>query len=140
MTLYLDTSVLVSALTNEPDSDRILGWLEEQSDALTISDWVTAEFSSALSIKLTTGQMGVADRADALRLFASWRTDVLTSLPVSGSHFHTAARFADQYLLGLRAADALHLAIVADAGATLCTRDRRQSEAGLSLGVSTALL
>ena len=51
-----------------------------------------------------------------------------------------AARFADQYELGLRAGDALHLAICVDHGATLCTLDRRLSGAGSALGVKTMLL
>ena len=51
----------------------------------------------------------------------------------------TAARFADQHALGLRAADALHLAVCADLGATLCTLDRRLHEAGPPLGVSTLM-
>jgi uncharacterized protein len=40
----------------------------------------------------------------------------------------------------LRAGDALHLAICADQGATLCTLDRRLSDAGSKLGVKTQLL
>jgi len=39
-----------------------------------------------------------------------------------------------------RAGDALHLAICADHGATLCTLDRRLGEAGPALGVKTTLL
>ena len=39
-----------------------------------------------------------------------------------------------------RAADALHLAICADHGATLCTLDRRLADAGPALGVKTTLL
>ena len=66
--------------------------------------------------------------------------DSLTILLVSGLQFRTAARFADQHMLDLRAGDALHLAICADHGATLCTLDRRLSEAGPALGVKTMLL
>ena len=54
--------------------------------------------------------------------------------------FRTAARFVDQYALGLRAGDALHLAICADHGVTLCTLDRRLSETGPALGGKTTLL
>jgi hypothetical protein len=43
--------------------------------------------------------------------------DSFTILHVSGLQFRTAARFADQHALGLRAGDALHLAICADHGA-----------------------
>jgi len=55
-------------------------------------------------------------------------------------HFRTAARFADQHGLRLRAGDALHLAVCADHGATLCTLDRRLGDAGSVLGVKTMVL
>lgn len=60
----------------------------------------------------------------------SWRVT-----PVAQSHFRTAARFLDNHTLGLRASDALHLAICADVGATMCTLDRRMAEAAPVLGV-----
>jgi len=60
-------------------------------------------------------------------------------IPVTSSHFQTAARLADQYRLGIRAGDALHLAIALDRGATLCTLDKRLAEAGAALGVSAKL-
>jgi uncharacterized protein len=47
---------------------------------------------------------------------------------------------ADQHALGLRAGDALHLAICTDHGATLCTLDRRLANAGSTLGVKAMLL
>lgn len=141
MTLYLDTSLLVAALTAEATTRRVQVWLEERdAGSLAISDWVGAEFSAALSIKLRTGQMTAVNRADALATFARLSSDNFNVLPVSGSHFRTAARFADQYALGLRAGDALHLAICVNHGATLCTLDRRLSEAGPALGVKTIAL
>ena len=140
MTLYLDTSLLVAALTREADTERMQAWLSAQEpEMLAISEWVTTEFSSALSIKLRTGQIQASHRADALAMFQRLIAESFTVLPVSGLQFRTAARFADRSTLGLRAGDALHLAICADHGATLCTLDRRLREAGPELGVKTTL-
>jgi uncharacterized protein len=139
--LYLDTSLLVAALTNEAETERMQRWLgQQQPDDLAISDWVKTEFSSALSIKLRAGHIGVAHRADVLATFTRLTTEGFTVVPVSRLQFRTAARFFEQHMLGLRAGDALHLAISADHGATLCTLDRRLSEAGAALGVKTMLL
>jgi predicted nucleic acid-binding protein len=139
--LYLDTSLLVAALTNEAETERMQRWLgQQQPDDLAISDWVTTEFSSALSIKLRAGHIGVAHRADVLATFTRLTTESFAVVPVSRLQFRTAARFVEQHILGLRAGDALHLAICADHGATLCTLDRRLSEAGAALGVKTMLL
>jgi uncharacterized protein len=139
--LYLDTSLLVAALTNEAETDRIQRWLGRQAeDDLAISDWVVTEFSSALSVKLRAGHIDPRHRADALAMFARLTTDNFLVVPVSRLQFGTAARFADQHRLSLRAGDALHLAVCADHGATLCTLDRRLSDAGPALGIKTMLL
>ena len=140
MILYLDTAVLVAALTHEAKTARTLRRLDDQApELLAISDWVTTEFSSALSIKLRSGQIETQHRADALAMFTTMSAETLTVPPISAAQFRTAARFADQHALGLRAGHALHLAICADHGATLCTLDRQLSEAGAALGVKTAL-
>lgn len=134
--LYLDTSLLVAALTNEAATGGVQLWLSRQDpEELAISDWVVTEFSSALSIKLRTGQIAVAHRAAALAFFTRLTAESFTILNVGVACFSTAARFADQHTLGLRAGDALHLAVAQGGGATLCTLDRRLADAGVVLGV-----
>lgn len=141
MILYLDTSLLVAALTNAVETGRIQAWLGAQDPALlTISPWVVTEFSSALALKLRAGQIEPAHRAAALASFTRLVADSLTVLPVPGEAFRAAARFADQAAHGLRAGDALHLAVCAERGATLCTLDRRLAAAGPALGVAARLV
>jgi hypothetical protein len=106
------TSLLVAALTNEAETARMQSWLSQQAeDNLVISDWVATEFSSALSVKLRAGNIEAAHRAEALAMFTRLAADSFTVVPVSRAQFRTAVRFADQHTLGLRAGDALHLAI-----------------------------
>lgn len=136
--IYVDTSVIVAALTQEALTARAQIWLSKQmADTLVISPWVVTEVSSALAIKVRAGSLEAAQRAEAL---AAWKTIQMQSLQVvivQPSHFEMAARFVDQERLGLRAGDALHLAIAADAGYRLATFDRAMADAGIKLGVPT---
>jgi len=139
--LYLDTSVLVSALSNEPRSSVVEEWLSRQDESeLGLSDWVVTEFSSALSIKIRTGAISDVQRGAMLAQFTRLTVDTFRVVPVTASAFRTAARFCDQSQLNLRSSDALHLAICAEHGATICTLDQVLGRAAPVLGVASVLL
>ena len=79
-------------------------------------------------------------RAAALAMFNKLVAESFTVQPVTGGQFRAAARYADQHSLGLRAGDALHLAVASEHGATVYTLDQRLAEAGPALCVPAQLV
>ncbi|MGH6992716.1 MAG: type II toxin-antitoxin system VapC family toxin [Caulobacteraceae bacterium] len=138
MRLYLDTSLLVAALTNEARAESVTEWMDENARAEFVSSlWVEAEFSAALSIKVRSRSLDAAARIGALAQFRRAWVETMTPLPIDDEHFRLATGFTDRSELGLRAGDALHLAIASGHGAKICTLDRRLAEAGSALGIET---
>jgi uncharacterized protein len=134
--IYLDTSVLVSALTTEKATSRVQAWLRENAaEGLAISPWVITEFHSALAMKLRLGIIGTDKKIRIMQEFEYLQRQQLHNFSVKNIHFLAAANFMSQHQLALRAGDALHLAIVADNETTICTLDETLFEASSALGI-----
>ncbi|HEX8363961.1 MAG TPA: type II toxin-antitoxin system VapC family toxin [Allosphingosinicella sp.] len=136
---YIDTSVLVSAVSAEVGTPAVLEWLET-AEGVLVSDWLMTEAVAALSQKHRMGVISAAEQAGALAALRRYIEGAFESLPVTREDFRTAARLAERSETGLRGGDALHVAVASGANATLVTLDRKQARAGEMLGIPTLLL
>lgn len=134
---YLDASAAVAAITQEAHSERIWRWLIDKAEVpILCSGWTATEVSSALSIKVRTGAFTMEDRVTAWNSWRRFRDASLADILVIPDHFETAARLCDRPDLGLRAGDALHIAVAQSGGLTLVTFDKAMADAALELGVA----
>ncbi len=128
MTLYADSSALLKAYVDEPDSDVAVAHL--QSDDVLVSSWVTVvEVRRNLSRLLT----GPARRA----ALSSFESDIdAFALVVAGEEVCRAAGRIGE-VLGVRSLDAIHLAsaqALQIPTLPFLTFDLRQAQAARSLG------
>ena len=138
--LYLDTSAAVPVIVREAATERTRAFLKErEAEGIAVSPWVVTEFASALAGKLRTGALTKSTYAGAALQWQAFLEGV-RSLAVERGHFEKAALLCQRQELGLRAGDALHLAIAAGAGCTLVTLDERMAKAAPELGVPVAVL
>jgi uncharacterized protein len=136
---YLDTSFVVAAFTLEARTEDARHWLgQTAADDVFISGWVQTEFFSALSFKIRTHQITVEERALILPDWRLFVAETAATIAIDPRDFETAAQMANHHHLGLRAGDALHIAIAQEAGCTLVTLDQKMARAALELGVPVA--
>ncbi len=63
MTVYLDTSVLVSLFQKGEHTERASAWIEGV-DSFVLSSWTLTEFSSALAVRSRMRQLPDQDRRE----------------------------------------------------------------------------
>jgi hypothetical protein len=136
---YLDSSAAVSSITAEPATATVLDWLAGRTDVL-ISDWTLAEAVAGLSLKRRRQVLSAEEHVQTLEALRNQVGESFRVLPVTRQDFRKAANFCERPETGLRAADALHLAIAVSAGATLVTLDKVQARGGEMVGVRALLL
>jgi predicted nucleic acid-binding protein len=110
--IYLDTSVLVAMHTNEASTATVLAWYGQLgTEPICSATWCVTEFASALSFKQRIGQATARQAKQAWKQFASQCAGDLRLLQVDAEAFRQAAILALDPDHGLRAGDALHLAV-----------------------------
>ena len=86
--IYIDTSVIIAALTKEQSTPRVQDWLADQdADGLAISGWVVTEVSSVLALKVRAGDLNINQRAEILAAWQRMQIDNFHSVAVLPIHF-----------------------------------------------------
>lgn len=140
--IYLDTSTLVPLFVHELTSEAIRRQMSTlPADELTISEWTKAEFVSAIGIRVRTGHLHRQVALGIVQALNEMADRSLSVLAPETSDFVDAARYCQQFKLGLRAGDALHLAIASNHGARmLYSLDQRMVKCARRLKISAQIL
>ena len=113
--IYFDTSFLAPLVLPESTSDKIAAFVRRLPvEELTVSHWTRVEFSSLIARDV---RMSVLDAAAGARADARFEAMVDASFAVllpNADDFGLAKRYLGKFNTGLRAGDALHLAIAAN--------------------------
>ena len=130
--VYLDTSFIAPLVIAEDSSDAVEAYvLKLKPGEMTTSLWTQVELASLVSRKLRMGEFSGAE-ADAVRAeFDRVLSESFELLLPKAPDFATAARYLETPGTGLRAGDALHLAIAVNHGARqILTLDMGLIDAG----------
>lgn len=138
MSFYLDTSYLISVLSDETNSDDARNWLKSVTQSMILSDLAALEFAASVSRFLRTRRLDEDGAALFLERFDEFRSACESHVP-QRSEYTLAEDLVRDFATKLAAPDALHLASAIKLGATLVTFDQRLAEAAISreIGVVT---
>ena len=134
--IYLDTSLVVALLTPEERSAQALDWFAQSREPLISSDWLITETHSALGIKQRHHGLSSSARQAAGQQLERLLQGGVELRSLDRERFRQAAELLQDSALGLRAGDALHLAVALHSRCTrLASFDGRMQQAAKTLGI-----
>jgi len=133
--VYLDTSVLVSLMVLDANTDRALQLAANQ---FIVSDLTAAEFASALAIRFRTGSLTEDEVRSAHILFDGWRTRNAESAEILSADIRAAEAIIRTLNHPLKTADATHIVIARRLGVVLATFDATMAREAPRLGLQLA--
>ncbi|AWP23904.1 pilus assembly protein [Acidiferrobacter sp. SPIII_3] len=140
--VYLDTSFIAPLAIAEASSEPVEAFLLSRKAELATSQWTRVELASLVARRVRMGELD-ADQAEAVRAaFDRLLAESFTMLTVATADFAAAVALLAKPDTGLRAGDALHLAIARNHRAkTVYTLDHGLLKAGkrLKLPVSAGI-
>ena len=133
--MYVDTSVIVAMLTDEPKTQACKNWFSGLKQAPMSGDWLVTEFYSAIALKQRTGQLREKDVKATLHQFEHLTNNGgIKLMPIARETFAKAGKLTHQHT-NTRAGDALHLSVAMQCEAKVfVTLDNTQAASAKQLG------
>lgn len=138
--LYFDTSFLVPLILPEATSEAIAEFIQGlPADQFTVSHWTRVEFSSLIAREVRMGGLDAQAAALADARFEAMVDESFALILPNVDDFNLAKEYLGHFETGLRAGDALHLAIARNHRAkTILSLDKTLLKAGSVLGLPTS--
>lgn len=115
---YCDTSFLAPLILEEPTSARVERFVAALPlGEAAISHWTRAEFATLLAREVRMGGLAPQAADEAGAQFEAMVQELFIILLPDAHDFDLAREFLGNYPTGLRAGDALHLAVAVNHGA-----------------------
>ena len=139
--LYFDTSFLAPLILPEATSDKIAAFVRElPATQFTVSHWTRVEFSSLLAREVRMGEMDADTAAQADAKFEAVVEESFSVVLPNADDFSLAKQYHFHFETGLRAGDALHLAIARNHRAeVIYSLDKTLLRAGKLLGLRVSI-
>lgn len=134
MSLYLDASALLPLFIEETRTEQAHACL--RGNVLIISDFAIAEFSSGVARRTRAGEI---DESGATTVFAAldaWTVNATRREALTAGDVNVAISLVRRLDLGLRAPDAINIAIAQRCDASLLTFDEKMARSARSLGMT----
>ena len=134
---YFDTSFLVPLVLPEATSDKIARFFGDlPTEELAVSHWTRVELSSLLAREVRMGGLSAEAAREADARFESTVEESFAVWLPNGDDFDLAKEYLGNHETGLRAGDALHLALARNHRAeAMYSLDKVLLKAGQMLGV-----
>jgi predicted nucleic acid-binding protein len=123
--LYLDTSFVAPLVLNEDVSPQVEAFLEKQAaGSLAISQWTRVEFCSLMAQEVRMKHLNPRTAEAVIAEFEALVQESCQAWLPGAADYDLARSLLARFDTGLRAGDALHLAIARNQGAeTILTLD-----------------
>ncbi len=135
MSVYLDTSVIISHFVDDANSVRADTLIAGLSDDIIISDLCATESAAGLARLVRMAELA-ADTAQAtFGIFDTWTVDVARRIAPTNADWVATERLLRRLEFPLRMPDMLHIVIATRVGAELATFDDRMGKVATALGL-----